>query len=67
MVKLQHRAEDREVLAHVRQLATFYNGRRPANTTAALMVLIERLDTVERQLAGVRTALNGNGNGRRAA
>jgi hypothetical protein len=64
-VQVQRR-EERDVLARVRQVAAFYNGRRPANTIVAIETVLARLDVAERQLANVRAGLS-NGNGKAAA
>jgi hypothetical protein len=52
----------REVLARARMVARFYAGKQ-VSSAAAVTVVLDRLDEVERRLAYARTALNGNGKG----
>ncbi|HEY3205758.1 MAG TPA: hypothetical protein VGJ58_02285 [Gaiellaceae bacterium] len=63
-VSLQH-GELRDVLARARVVARFYVGKQ-VTSTAAVAVVLDRLDQVELQLANARIALN-NGRPRRAA
>jgi hypothetical protein len=63
-VLLQH-AELRHVLARARVVARFYAGKQ-VTSTAAISVVLDRLDQVALQLASARIALN-NGRPRRAA
>jgi hypothetical protein len=50
--------EFRAVLAHARQVARFYTGKR-VTSVEAVAVVLQRLDRAERQLADVRARLNG--------